>query len=360
MGEDDFSRILSTEFNLMLLGTQVKVWEGEGQLDLLAIDREATVWVFEFKRDVAKPAAISQLLTYGSFAAGLSFEALKDIFCNDSPNRRDLATAFKGKFGVEMPKPSHKTRLVLAAFDFSTACLRSLDYLKHACGLHIGRLKMSWVVTPENVEAREFRYVEHPSVNMAFPGVAPQQFAMVFYEFFGDSEDWNLCRKSRLLILPEREDPDDPYVPGYDPDKQAPRSLPYHKLKRGMGLFVHLGVYDAKEDSDDPGEPGFDKEGLVGFGIIQDDPHEMNPDDFLKLRKALKWKGNNFEMKHKGNPWCVQVEWDMTLPMKKAIPPGFDIFNAPALALITDQAAKACFEALGLDSHVELIGRVDW
>jgi hypothetical protein len=363
LGEDDYEKILEFTENLLLLGRQINVFDGEGCLDILAMGRNGNLWVFEFKRDVAKPESVSQLLTYAAYAACLTRARLDAIFKEKRSRKAgvsNLNEAFKRHFGTEMPELPYKVCLVLVAFDFTRTCERVLDFLEHACGLTIGRLKMRWVVKPNRVELREFRYLCPPAATEQVALRFTKGFAIVFYTFWGNSFNWDLYRKSSLLILPPLQNPEDPDVPN-----QGPRPLAYHNLRRGMGLFVYITAQGVKADPHDPGELGHDIEGLAGFGIIQDHAHVIWDEDLVRLKKEMEIEDPDEypleALPNNGIPWVVQMDWEKTIPMYDLNPVSLDFSKmAGTLAALNNTDAKACFECLGLDFHAKYFNEVSY
>jgi hypothetical protein len=123
-----------------------------------------------------------------------------------------------------------------------------------------------------------------------------------------------------------------------------------------MGLFVYAGVYDCKEDPDDldSEQSLFDTGGLVGYGIIQGKPHELEEADLLALRHELNWTGDDFEFRYKGIPWGVQVEWIKTLDGRDATTLNIDVSQLPVLAFLkSDGDVTKCFKALSLELYGE-------
>ena len=85
----------------MLIGRQVITADGK-RIDLLAIDTEGDLHVIELKRDKSPRDAIAQLLDYGSWVQGLSYEAISEIFANFSPGT-PFEQAFEERFGAPPP-----------------------------------------------------------------------------------------------------------------------------------------------------------------------------------------------------------------------------------------------------------------
>jgi hypothetical protein len=348
IGEKDYKKICAESHNLLFIGNQIKVWGGEDSLDFLALDGEGVPWIFEFKRDVAKASAISQLLTYGSYIAGLTYGQLDAIYRKHSGKKKqDLSTAFHAHFGPDKKlEISHRVQLVLAAYDFSDTCLHTLDFLDNACGLRIGRMKMTWIIAPGQADERKYWYQLEPEAVDPAPWLAARKFAMVAYEFYSESDNWDLYRLSNLLVLPQWNenvmDPlDRPFLP----------VIPYSDLKRGMGVFVWLKVKgkieDGPEGPNDTDE-GSVTEGLAAYGVIQDDAHECQPTDLAKLREKLRQVDANLEASFNHPPWLVQVQWSVTHPFNKLVTPRLVSQDESPISFPNRLQASSCLKALGL------------
>lgn len=156
-----FQSLKNRHSKLLPIGRQVVVFERE-KLDLLALDSNSVPWVFEFKRDIADYEAVAQVLAYGSYVAQWSRAELERIYTGDD-KRRSLERDFARHFGVSLNKTlDNAVNLVLAAFDFSLPCLRTLDFLRTGANLTIGRLKIDCIWDGQVPPQPEYRWLTLP------------------------------------------------------------------------------------------------------------------------------------------------------------------------------------------------------
>jgi hypothetical protein len=278
-----FARKLSTpggaapEADLLLVGRQFEVYGGPERLDLLALDREGVPWVFEFKRDIAMPEAIGQLLSYGAFAAALTCGELCQRFAEQHKNTT-LPEAFPARFDRALPeRHSGKVNLVLAAFGFSSRCNRVISFLERGAGLVIGQMttKLLPLAQPR---ALNFELTKSPQptrpIGQPIGDEQPEEYFLLSVEEPELALDWEGCRQQGKIAL------------GAD-------GVPRHRAPgRNSGLFVYLRSH-----------------GLVGYGIVTKRGQIQDP--------AVEG----------GTPagasrtWEAQVSWRLTHPWGDAVLP---------------------------------------
>lgn len=149
--------------DVLIIGRQVPTSYGK-YIDLLALDAEGDVHVFELKRDRTPRDVVAQLLDYGSWVVDLGYEEIKQIFSVRS--HRSLDEAFDERFGTSLPdelNTSHSLTIIASSLDASTG--RIVDYLNRQFGVPINAaffsyfrndgheyLARTWLVT-ESAEA---------------------------------------------------------------------------------------------------------------------------------------------------------------------------------------------------------------
>ncbi len=91
----------------LLLLTQSRRWREEP--DLMAVDREANLHIFELKVWEAQQENLLQVLRYGQIYGRRDYDGLDNIWRRTRGDERSLAEAHQAKFDVELPK-SHYNR----------------------------------------------------------------------------------------------------------------------------------------------------------------------------------------------------------------------------------------------------------
>ena len=81
---------------LLIIGRQIQTDRGK-RLDLLGIDSEGALRVFELKRGRAPRDAVAQVLEYGAWVQRLSHEDVVEIFQSKSSG-----TAFEAAFSTKL------------------------------------------------------------------------------------------------------------------------------------------------------------------------------------------------------------------------------------------------------------------
>ncbi|WP_018655939.1 endonuclease NucS domain-containing protein [Actinomadura flavalba] len=115
-------------FPLLLIGRQVRTEHGK-VVDLLGLDADGTLHVFELKRERTPREVVAQLLDYGSWAKGLTNEDIRSIF-RASPYGGELDRAFAERFGAGPPDSLGTAHaLTVVAGDVDAATERIVTYL---------------------------------------------------------------------------------------------------------------------------------------------------------------------------------------------------------------------------------------
>lgn len=319
------------DFNLLPIGRQMKVFERE-KLDLLALDKFARPWIFEFKRDLAPYESIAQLLAYGSYVSQWSREELEDKYkkCNRG---RSLASAFEKRFtGSTFPsRLSNQVNLVLAAFEFSLPCRRGLAFLEDCSRLVIGRLKIDCLWDLQGPQPRpDYRFLRIPRPTRPFDFYYERRNPERYYMLSQDEEDmaltWSQCVSNRLLPIPSRWDiRADPIPPG-------------------SGVLVNLcnNPYDSDKEVES---------GLVGYGMTladafnlrtRMDEFELTPENVGRLAAF------------KGEIWVVPIRWLQVREADAPVKPKCEISKETGLREIPIEnidEALSHKDDLGVVSH---------
>ncbi len=229
---------------VMIVGRQVPTGPG-GFIDLLGIDAEGTLYVIELKRQRTPRDVVAQALDYGSWARGLSYEDVKEIFdksslYGDVAFEQAYAERFNGAPGENL---NETHRLVIVASELDPSTERIVSYLTEDYGVPMNAvffryfrddetggeyIARSWLIDPNQVEAKATRV----------SGKRPPWNGHDYYVTFGPAEvrAWEDGRKY-----------------GFVSASGGPRWIKsLQKLSPGDRVFVH--------------SPG---NGYVGVGLVK-------------------------------------------------------------------------------------------
>lgn len=121
------SRILSDDW--MLIGKEVDT--GHGPVDLLAINRDASLVLIELKRGKTPRDVMAQALDYAATIESLQLEKITEIYASFKPSR-SLTDDFKSEFGQPLDEDafneSHEIIIVASELDDRTE--RIVSYLR--------------------------------------------------------------------------------------------------------------------------------------------------------------------------------------------------------------------------------------
>jgi hypothetical protein len=115
--------------DVLVIGRQQLTASG-GKFDLLAIDRDGELHLFELKRDKTPREVVAQVLDYASWVAELGYDEISRIFEEHTSGKRRLEEAFEERFGVPPPEAlnqAHHLAVVASELDASTE--RIVTYL---------------------------------------------------------------------------------------------------------------------------------------------------------------------------------------------------------------------------------------
>ncbi len=139
--ENDIS-IISQE--LLVIGRQVETGFG-GVIDILCLDNNGDVVIIELKRDKTPRDIIAQVLDYGSWVQGLSYEKISEIGNAYYREKSTLEEAFRNKFREDYPEiinESHKMLVVASKIDGSSE--RIIKYLSDSYGVGINAITFNY------------------------------------------------------------------------------------------------------------------------------------------------------------------------------------------------------------------------
>jgi hypothetical protein len=115
--------------DLLLIGRQVITDYGK-RIDILAIDPEGDLVVIELKRERTPREVVAQVLEYGFWVEGLSYEEVADLYARHHDGD-DFDSAFSSRFESESPETvntEHKLFVLASGIDSSTEQI--VEYLR--------------------------------------------------------------------------------------------------------------------------------------------------------------------------------------------------------------------------------------
>lgn len=141
---------------LTLVGRQVPV--ASGSIDLLGIDEDGRLVVFELKREKLTRSAVAQILDYCTYLETLSDSEIEILIAERSGRRgiRKIAD-FDEWYGSQAGDDMRPVRMVLIGLGIDTGALRMVDYLA-ARGIDIGLVTLHGYMHGESMLlARQLR-----------------------------------------------------------------------------------------------------------------------------------------------------------------------------------------------------------
>lgn len=113
--------------NVLILGRQVATGHGK-YIDLLGMDGEGNLIIYELKRDRTPREVVAQALDYASWVQTLTYEAVEELY--EGKHQEPLEQAFDAKFGTQLPEELNAAhRIVIVCAELDTATERIIDYL---------------------------------------------------------------------------------------------------------------------------------------------------------------------------------------------------------------------------------------
>ncbi len=128
--------------DLWLVGREIQT--DAGRIDLLGVDPEGVLVVFELKLGKLSRGAVSQAIEYTAFLYDLELEDLSSLITNSSgrngvPPISDFANEFERRIGHRLPESDLAIRTVLVSEEIDEPSARSIDWL-YQNGIPIGHL----------------------------------------------------------------------------------------------------------------------------------------------------------------------------------------------------------------------------
>lgn len=146
---------------LLVIGRQVETDFG-GFIDILCIDAEGDLAIVELKRDKTPREVTAQALDYASWVTDLSPDQVAAI-ANDPP-AVDLQSAFKDKFGAELPDDvNEKHRILVVGSKIDQSSERIMRYLSDSYGVNINAATFQYFQQPDGAELLARVFLLEPS-----------------------------------------------------------------------------------------------------------------------------------------------------------------------------------------------------
>lgn len=119
---------------LWLVGRQIQT--DAGRIDLLGVDAEGALLVFELKLGQLSRGAVSQAIEYAAFLCDLGPDDLFSLISNSSGRNgialiSDFADEFEQRFGRRPSEDGLFVRTVLVSQEYDEPSARSIDWLSH-------------------------------------------------------------------------------------------------------------------------------------------------------------------------------------------------------------------------------------
>jgi hypothetical protein len=186
---------------LMLVGRQVLTAYGK-HIDLLGMDAEGNLAVIELKRNRTPREVVAQLLDYGSWVKGLSYDEIADIYA-DQHGGTAFEEGFAKAFDTNPPEKINQAhQLIVVASELDSSTERIINYLTDDYGVPVNGvffryfhdgdreyLARSWLIDPDEAEAKASKSVSQKS--------GEPWNARDFYVSLGEGtgRNWDDCRR---------------------------------------------------------------------------------------------------------------------------------------------------------------------
>lgn len=126
--EDDFQKLMYANLDVLLPEDELLLImqskKGQEVPDLMAIDQNGYLFIFELKAWESQDENLLQVLRYGQIFGQKSYADLNEIYLNSFPNSTGLLEALKEKFSVDLKETDLNKRqkfiLITNGLDFKT------------------------------------------------------------------------------------------------------------------------------------------------------------------------------------------------------------------------------------------------
>ncbi|PGO81696.1 hypothetical protein CN980_01080 [Bacillus cereus] len=187
------SHLLGME--VLIIGKQVITAYG-GRIDLLGMDREGNIIIFELKKGRTPRDVIAQALDYATWVKELSYSEILQITKNYL--NKPLQEVFYNQFESSLPDELNKLHsIVIVASELDDSSERIIQYLSSEYNININciffnffkdgeneYLGRSWLMDPEEVLERSETKKKEPWTGLYFVNVGE-----------GSHRSWEDCRK---------------------------------------------------------------------------------------------------------------------------------------------------------------------
>lgn len=277
--------------DVLIFGKQVITAYG-GRIDLLGMDSEGNVILFELKKGRTPRDVIAQALDYATWIKDLTYNDLTQIAKNYL--KTSLQEAFYNRFDVSLPAELNKAHsIVIVASELDDSSERIIQYLSSQYKININCiffnfftddtnefLGRSWLMDPEQVSERSETKKKEPWSGLYFVNVGE-----------GPHRSWLDCRKYGFISA----------------GQGVKYSSAVKRLKIGDKLLAYIKG-----------------RGYVGYGEVVSTAvmaKDFKLSDGEQLNNVTLEQDGIFE--NKDNPeladWTVGIKWFKTFPKEEAI-----------------------------------------
>ncbi len=186
--------------DVMVIGRQV-ITAYSKRIDLLAINAQGDLVIIELKRERTPREVVAQLLDYGSWVQGLTYEQIVAYHASNTPEV-PFERAFAEHFGGDPPETLNgRHQLVIVASELDPSTERIVTYLSQQFGVPINALffryfrdgereylARTWLMDPEVTEADTIKATPAKPGREAWNG---QDYYVSLGE--GEHRNWDDC-----------------------------------------------------------------------------------------------------------------------------------------------------------------------
>jgi Endonuclease NucS len=148
---------------LLVIGREVPTDFG-GFIDILCVDAEGDLVIVELKRNRTPREVTAQALDYASWVTSLSNDRVSAI-AGEYPNiTEDFESAFRAKFGVELPETLNEDhRILVVGSEIDSSSERIISYLSREHGVNINAATFQYYLQPNGPELLARVFLLDPS-----------------------------------------------------------------------------------------------------------------------------------------------------------------------------------------------------
>jgi hypothetical protein len=280
--EKDLENLISNNIFLFILENQLMVISQEKsfqeQADILALDKDGTLFIFELKRWESTKENLLQVLRYGQIFGQYSYQKLEDLLRKYMKDASiNLASKhydyFKEKEQIENPLNNNEFN-------------RNQHFVVITNGIDFGTLNAVryWKEKGLKIDCLPFRvYQLHDKFFLDFDSFNPQNEVIIteYSDVYVVNTNWTWSDKNYKEMLEQEK------AAAYGSRRHGIK-----KIKKGDEVFLyHSGV------------------GIIAYGKASSSPNEVNEEIYVKV--PFKWKVNPIE-----KPQSAISAWEINQELK--------------------------------------------